>query len=158
MAELTNILHVEDDPDIREIASIALGNIGGYTVVQCSSGPAALSKAPEFVPDLLLFDVMMPEMTGPETLTELRKLKGYENVPAIFMTAKAQPEEVEAYKKQGAIAVIIKPFDVMTLAGEVRGHWEKAIREAKPNVIPFLQKPGKSDARTNNDTPKTAGG
>jgi CheY-like chemotaxis protein len=123
MAELTKILHAEDDLDIQKVALLALEDIGGYSVVQCSSGPETLSKASEFMPDLLLLDVMMPGMTGPEVLIELRKLPGYETIPAIFNTARVSPDEVEEYLNAGAIAVIAKPFSVMTLADEVRGLW-----------------------------------
>jgi two-component system OmpR family response regulator len=136
MAELTKILQAEDDLDNQKVALMALDDIGGYSVVQCSSGPETLSKASEFVPDLLLLDVMMPEMTGPETLIELRKLPGYETIPAIFFTAKVQPDEVEEYLNIGAIAVIAKPFDVMTLADEVRGLWDTAIMIAKVQSMP----------------------
>jgi two-component system OmpR family response regulator len=136
MAELTKILHAEDDLDHQQIAFMALDDIGGYSVVQCSSGPETLSKASEFMPDLLLLDAMMPEMTGPETLIELRKLPGYETIPAIFFTAKLQPDEVEEYLNIGAIAVIAKPFDVMTLADEVRGLWDTAIMIAKVQSMP----------------------
>ncbi len=137
MVELNNILHVEDDPDIQEIANLALEIVGGYHVVQYSCGQDALSKASEFAPDLILLDVMMPELTGPETLERLRKLQGYEDLPVIFMTARAQPDDIEEYMKQGAIAVIVKPFGVATLADEIKGYWEKAIKRSKSNIVPF---------------------
>ncbi len=156
MVELNNILHVEDDLDIQEVTKLALEDFGGFSVMQCSSGQAALSKAPELKPDLLILDVMMPDMTGIETLKELRKLAGYETIPAIFMTAKARPEEVENYFQHGAIAVITKPFDVMTLADKVRGHWEKAIKGVEPNVIPFPAEPRKDQDRKN-DAPRIVG-
>jgi CheY-like chemotaxis protein len=128
--------------------------IGGYSVVQCSSGPETFSKASEFMPDLLLLDDMMLGMTGPETLIELRKLPGYETIPAIFITAKTRPEEVEGYLNTGAIAVSAKPFSVMTLADEVRGLWETAIKDAEPNVIAFPATPRK-DQNRKYEAPKT---
>jgi len=125
MQELSKILHVEDDLDIQAIAQIALETIGGFEVRQCSSGQEALEAAPDFKPDLFLLDVMMPGMTGPETLAALRELPGMADVPAIFMTAKAQRDEVAEFMNLGAIEVVIKPFEPMELAGEIRAAWER---------------------------------
>lgn len=122
---LSKILHVDDEPDIREVAKLALEAIGGFTVESCSSGAEALGKAPTFGPQLVLLDVMMPEMDGPSTFAKLRQLPGLENIPVIFMTAKAMPEEIEHFKKLGAIDVLAKPFDPMGLAGQIRVCWEK---------------------------------
>lgn len=113
------ILHVEDDVDIREIAKMALELTSGCEVVQCDSGEAALAIADEVRPDVLLLDVMMPGMTGPQTLAKLREFEHLANVPAIYMTARVQPGEVEDLKQAGAVGVIVKPFDPMTLAQQV---------------------------------------
>ena len=123
MGELNKILHIEDDPDILEISLLVLEGIGGFTVKQCSSGKESLTVAPEFLPDLILLDVMMPGMNGPETLDALRQLPEIKNTPVIFMTAKVQPEEVEKYMAQGAVAVITKPFDSMTLSDQIVEIW-----------------------------------
>ena len=124
MSELKKILYVEDEPDIQAVASIALKDVGGFTLEVCSSGKAALEKAVSFKPDLLLLDVMMPEMDGPTTLEALRKLPVTANTPAIFMTAKVQTHEVEHFKSIGAIDVVAKPFDPMTLAQTLRDIWQ----------------------------------
>ena len=122
---LTRILYVEDEPDIRQVAQIALENIGGFTLHVCSSGQQAIKDAPDFKPELLLLDVMMPGMDGVTTLQELRKLPGLERTPAMFMTAKVQPQEVEQLLREGAIDVIPKPFDPMTLSENLRSLWVK---------------------------------
>ncbi len=125
MAEkLTRILYVEDEPDIQMVAKLALESIGGFTVQECSSGDEALKHAPEFKPQLILLDVMMPGMDGPTTFQHLREIPQTAKTPIIFMTAKVQPEEVEQYKKMGAIAVIAKPFDPMSLSIEIEENWE----------------------------------
>jgi len=103
---LNKILHIEDDPGIREISLIVLETIGGFSVEQCASGKEGVEKASEFLPDLVLLDVMMPEMNGPETLEKLRAIPEIADIPAIFMTAKVQPEEVGKYLSQGVVAVI----------------------------------------------------
>ena len=124
MSELNKILYVEDEPDIQAVASIALKDVGGLTLEICSSGKEALAKAADFKPELLLLDVMMPEMDGPSTLEALRKLPETSNTPAIFMTAKVQTHEVEHFKSIGAIDVVAKPFDPMTLAQTLRNIWQ----------------------------------
>ncbi|GMR21338.1 MAG: response regulator [Gammaproteobacteria bacterium] len=122
---LKRILYVEDEPDIQAIAKLTLENIGQYDVKLCSSGNEALASIKGFEPDLVLLDVMMPEMDGPTTLKELRKLPEGKNLPIIFMTAKVQPSEVEHYKDLGAIGVIAKPFDPMTLSNTVNQLWQE---------------------------------
>lgn len=122
-AALSRILYVEDDNDIRTVAGFALKAVGGFTVEACSSGAEALSKAESFAPQLLLLDVMMPGMDGPTALGRLRALPGLAEVPAIFMTAKVQPQEVQRYRELGSLDVISKPFDPMTLSASVRQIW-----------------------------------
>ena len=123
--QLERILYVEDEPDIQAVARIALESVGGFVVEICSSGNEALKKVDGFNPDLLLLDVMMPDMDGVSTLREIRKLPNYTRTPAMFMTAKVQPQEVEQLLKQGAIDVIPKPFDPMTLAENIKSLWNK---------------------------------
>jgi len=122
-AQLQKILHVEDEPDIQEVTRLALEAVGGFTVKTCSSGEEALAAAAEFVPDLFLLDVMMPGMDGPSTFLALRKLPGLEKTPAIFMTAKVMESEVERFKELGALGVIAKPFDPMSLSDRIRAIW-----------------------------------
>ena len=123
--KLTRILYVEDEPDIQTVARLALETLGGFTVEICSSGNEALSRAPDFQPQLILLDVMMPEMDGPTTLKKLRGLLQLAGTPVIFMTAKVQPGEVAGYKEIGAVDVIPKPFDPMTLSSQVQAIWER---------------------------------
>ncbi len=122
-AELKKILYVEDEPDIAQVAKIALESISGFIVESCENGKIALEKGPAFAPDLVLMDVMMPEMDGPTTLLEIQKMPALMNVPVIFMTAKVQPTEISEYKEMGASGVIPKPFDPMTLGETVRKLW-----------------------------------
>lgn len=125
-ATLASILYVEDDADIQTVAQIALEVVGGFSLKTCSSGAQAIAEVNAgFVPDLLLLDVMMPNMDGPTTLAELRKLPGTESTPVIFMTAKVQSSEMDFYKSLGAIGVIAKPFDPMELSTQVRGLWQE---------------------------------
>ena len=120
---LKRILHIEDEPDIRAIAKLTLEGLGGYEVESCGSGADALVRAPDFRPDLVLLDVMMPGMDGPMTLSELRKLPNCAAVPVVFMTAKAQASEIEKFLSLGAVDVIIKPFDPQALCVQIGEIW-----------------------------------
>ena len=123
-ASLTRILYVEDDPDIQAVAKIALEMVGGFTLHCCSSGRDALAKPSlDFAPQLLLLDVMMPEMDGPTTLAQLRQIPALSETPVIFMTAKVQSSEVRYYKSLGALGVIAKPFDPMQLSTQILELW-----------------------------------
>ncbi len=125
MTELKKILYVEDEPDIQMVARVALEDVGGFELLICSSGAEALEKAANFVPDLLLLDVMMPEMDGPTTLQELRKITQLSQTPVMFMTAKVEPQEVAYLKSLNSVDVIAKPFDPMRLANNIRESWKK---------------------------------
>ena len=125
--ELKTILYVEDDTDIQAVTQLALETIGGYEITLCSSGNEAVEKAHGFVPDCILLDVMMPEMDGPTTLVELKKLPSYQGIPVIFMTAKVMDKEVKEYIELGASGVISKPFDPMTLANQIKEIWQRAV-------------------------------
>ena len=122
--ELKKILYVEDEPDIQKVAKLALEHVGGFEVLICSSGAEAIENGPGFEPDMILLDVMMPGLDGPATLEALRKIDSLSKTPAIFLTAKVLPTEIERYKALGALDVIAKPFDPMSLSDQVRAVWE----------------------------------
>jgi CheY-like chemotaxis protein len=125
MKPLQRILHVEDDISIQEVAKVALEIVGGFEITSCDDGESALSRADAWQPDLILLDVMMPGIDGPTTLGKLREQASTRAIPVIFMTAKVQPSEIEHYRAIGALDVVIKPFDPMTLAEQLRGIWEQ---------------------------------
>ena len=127
MNTLTRILHVEDDRSIQAVAKVALEVVGGFQVLGCASGQEALDKVRDFNPHFILLDVMMPGMDGPETLARLREQVDLSQVPVVFMTAKVQPAEIEHYRSLGACDVIIKPFDPMQLANQVRSIWNDRV-------------------------------
>jgi CheY-like chemotaxis protein len=122
---LTRILLVEDDPDIREIAEMALGTVGGFEVLSCGTGGEALRRLTELGPQLAVIDVMMPGMDGPGLLAALRARPDTAALPIVFMTAKVQPEEMARWRALGAAGVIAKPFDPMKLADRLREIWSK---------------------------------
>ena len=123
--DLRKILYVEDEEDIRMVGEMSLADVGGFEVRSCASGAEAIAAAPGFAPDLIVLDVMMPGMDGPTALNALRALPGFAAVPAIFMTAKIMAAEVAELKAAGAIEVVPKPFDPMTLPDEIRAIWSR---------------------------------
>ncbi len=115
------ILHVDDEADIREVAALSLGLDPDMEVRSAASGQEALEVlAGDWRPDVVLLDVMMPAMDGGATLARLRTLPGHAATPVIFMTARAQSHEQARFLDLGAVAVIIKPFDPIILARQVR--------------------------------------
>ncbi|GGF64885.1 response regulator [Azorhizobium oxalatiphilum] len=114
------VLYVDDEPDIREIVSLSLSLDPDIEAETAPSGAAALERAKTGNLDLILLDVMMPEMDGPTTLGHLRAEPGTASIPVAFVTARTQHHEVEHFRGLGAVGVVAKPFDPMTLAQTVR--------------------------------------
>jgi CheY-like chemotaxis protein len=117
---MIKLLHVEDDADIREIARLSLELTGEFDVVQCTSGPDALNRVQNYTPDVILLDMMMPGMTGKEALAHLRHIPELADTPAVFMTARAQVAELDELRAIGAVDVISKPFDPMSLGEKIK--------------------------------------
>jgi two-component system OmpR family response regulator len=120
---LQRILIADDEPDILEISRIALETVGGYAVTVCSSGRELLDLLPDIKPDLIVVDVLMPGMSGPEVFEELRRKPGFDTIPVVFLTGVIAENEIEALLDSGVADVILKPFDPMTLADRVSGIW-----------------------------------
>ena len=116
---MIKLLHVDDNDDILEIAKMAFEISDDIEVIQCISGHDALRVANEFIPDLFLLDVMMPGMSGPQTLEKLREIPSLENVPVIFMTARVSTIDQDFFGL-GVIDVISKPFDPLTLSAQIK--------------------------------------
>jgi CheY-like chemotaxis protein len=117
---IRTVMIVDDDEDIRLVSELAARRIGKWDVILATTGEEALDRARDRQPDVILLDVMMPGMDGPTTLAKLREEPKTAKIPVIFLTAKVQKQEVESYLALGAMGVILKPFDVMTLPDEVR--------------------------------------
>lgn len=123
MGDLRRISYVEDEADIRAITELALKTLGGFELDISVNGVEALTRIPRYKPDLILLDVMMPGMTGPDVLKELSTHPDCGRVPVIFMTAKVRPSDMDGYRELGALDVIPKPFDPMGLPDRLRGTW-----------------------------------
>jgi CheY-like chemotaxis protein len=121
-----NILVVDDDPDIRRIAALALERLGGFRVTVAASGAEALEAARDHLPDVVLLDVSMPGADGPETLLALQSNPATSGLPVIFFTATSSEGEADRLRALGAVGVVPKPFDFADLPRRVRGIMEGA--------------------------------
>lgn len=122
---LERVMHVEDDESIRAVAEIALTDVAGFTLLSCDSGQSALAQAEGFAPQLILLDVMMPQMDGLQTLAALRQIPALAKTPVVFMTAKIQQAEKQRYLDAGAVGIIEKPFEPMALGDTLSQLYQK---------------------------------
>jgi CheY-like chemotaxis protein len=104
-----SIMVVDDNPDIITIVRTILEG-KGYSVFSASSGPELLELLKGQKPDLIILDIMMPEMDGLEVLTRLKGMADTATIPVILLTAKVQYEDVLGGYKLGADYYITKPF------------------------------------------------
>jgi CheY-like chemotaxis protein len=140
------VLHVDDEADIREVVEISLGFDPAFATRSCSSGEEALAAALEWQPNIILLDVMMPVMDGPATLLRLRENARTATIPVVFMTARAQTRELDRFRALGAVGVIPKPFNPMTLAASVHSYVPLPDDPLDDLRIAFRQRTGKDVA------------
>jgi len=116
---MKKILLIDDEDDIREVAALTLETMGDFEVFAAANGFAGVQIASAIQPDVVLLDVMMPEIDGPKTLALLRETVATRDIPVIFMTARVQASDRRRLAELGARGIISKPFDPMSLAEEV---------------------------------------
>ena len=114
------ILILDDEPDIRYLAALGLERFGGMTVREAATADEAIGIAREDVPDVILLDVVMPSADGPAVLERLNADPVTAGLPVIFMTASPAETDIERLLALGAVAVLSKPFDPVTLGDEIR--------------------------------------
>ena len=113
------ILVVDDDDEIREIVGLALEVMGGWTVLSADRGAAGLSLAREHRPDVVLLDVMMPEMDGPTMFSRMQVDPVLQDIPVVLLTAKVQVGHVQVWDSLPVAGVIPKPFNPATLTDQI---------------------------------------
>jgi len=123
---MRHILIVDDEEDIREVASLTLEATAGWQISTASSGTEGIEKARDLHPDAILMDVMMPGMDGPTTFREMQKDPSIANIPVLLLTAKVQGVDQRRFADLGVTTVLFKPFDPMELADQIRQalNWE----------------------------------
>lgn len=117
--KIENVLIVDDDANIRLITEMSLEGLTDWKLTLASSGSEALNVIANSRPDLILLDMMMPDMDGVTVFGKIKSHYGADMPNVIFMTAKVQASEIDTYEKLGAAGVIMKPFDPMTLPEQI---------------------------------------
>ncbi len=115
----TKILLVDDEPDILEIVGYNLAH-EGYQIVTATNGKEAIEKAKKELPDLIIMDVMMPEMDGMEACENIRKIPELNNVIITFLTARSEDYSQVAGFDAGADDYITKPIKPKLLVSKVK--------------------------------------
>jgi len=132
MQRRLKVLYAEDDTVIAELAMMALEEHDLFEIAHCETGREAVDMFTSFEPDILLLDVMMPAMSGPEALKEIRNLPGGLTVNVAFMTAKIQEHERGEYKRLGVAKIISKPFNPLSLSAELLALGERSDAMEQP--------------------------
>lgn len=112
------LLIVEDNPDVQTYLGKELGK--EYSLIQEYDGKRGLAAAIQYIPDIIVSDIMMPEMEGTEFCKELKSNENTSHIPLIFLTAKASDaDQIEGYNL-GAEAYVMKPFNVDILSAQIK--------------------------------------
>ncbi|MEZ4891859.1 MAG: response regulator [Saprospiraceae bacterium] len=124
---MKKILIIEDNPDVRENLSEIL-TLSGYEAEMAENGRIGVDKAQKNAPDLILCDIMMPELDGYGVLHILSRHHQTADVPFIFLTAKAEKEDFRRGMSMGADDYIAKPFDELALLQTIESRLQKSDR------------------------------
>lgn len=125
MRPLQRILHVEDVPSIQVVTRIALEKLGGFEVLSCASGQEALARAQRFAPDMILLDVMLPQMGGLELLRQLSSMLDLQHTPVVLLTGQQEePASPAELRQLGVRKLLRKPFDPLQLATQLKEVWD----------------------------------
>ena len=132
------VLAADDDEDILELVKIVLEE-DGYQVVTAPNGKKALEMATEMIPDLCVFDVMMPKMDGCEATRQMRADERTRDIPILLLSARTQWEAVMKGKEAGADEYITKPFVPDDLQRSVRGMLAAPTPPAEDPVLGMME-------------------
>lgn len=113
------VLIVDDEEDARSIAQLALQMQTNWTILLADCGQAALNVAAAQQPDVILLDMMMPDMDGRTTLQRLKANPITQQIPVILVTAKVQPFDQSSFAALDLAAVFAKPYRPLQLADEI---------------------------------------
>jgi two-component system, OmpR family, response regulator len=127
---LNRILYVDDDVEMLELMRWSLLPDPGLTLITCNSGYEALANLGAAQPDLVLLDLLMPELDGLQTFDRLRAEPAGKSLPVMFLTGFASSDQVERCRSRGAAAVLTKPASPAKLFGLIRSSWRQLHAEA----------------------------
>ena len=119
------ILIIDDEETIQTVVQFGIKMAAGWEVFTASSGFEGIQTAQTEKPDVILLDVMMPDMDGITTFKELQSHSETEQIPVIILTAKAQTAEKRQFNDLGVTGVITKPFNSLNLPEQISRilHW-----------------------------------
>lgn len=130
----SKVLIVDDEQDVTELLEFNLRS-AGYDVISAEDGPTALKKARESLPDLIVLDVMLPEMDGTEVCKQLRRDAATARIPIIMLTAKASEIDRVLGLELGADDYVTKPFSPRELVLRVRGLLRRGLPADEPHEM-----------------------
>ncbi|MEM9923180.1 MAG: response regulator [Cyanobacteria bacterium P01_D01_bin.50] len=113
------ILLIDDEETIQEVVQVGIEIEAGWDVAIASSGAEGIEVAQAQQPDVILLDVMMPDMDGISTLSQLKANIKTQSIPVILLTAKTQAADKKQFQNVEIMGVITKPFNSMTLASRI---------------------------------------
>jgi CheY-like chemotaxis protein len=140
---MRQILIIDDEDDIREVASLSLEATAGWKVLTASSGSQGIELAISHQPDAILMDVMMPGVDGPTTFRQMQQIPAIAHIPVLLLTAKVQGMDKRRFADLGVTAVLFKPFDPLTLAEQVAEalHWSIVPSSPVRKISPISSAP-----------------
>jgi CheY-like chemotaxis protein len=115
----TTVLVVDDDENIRELTQLALETVNGWSVMTANGGVAALEMCRAHHPDVVLLDMMMPDMDGLTTFEHLQADERTVDIPVILFTAKGRVGDRQPWDDYAIRGMIPKPYNPMTLGQQV---------------------------------------
>ena len=115
------ILVVDDEESVRDLCVACIRHALGeeYEVVEAANGSAAIATAKTQRPDLILLDIMMPDMDGFEVCRRLKSSPVTQEIPVVFLTALGRERTVEKGLALGGEGYVVKPFNAVTLAAQI---------------------------------------
>ena len=113
------ILVAEDNPDMRKVLSMRL-EISNYSVIMAEEGESALEKAKKESPDLIILDLMIPNISGFEVCRMLKFDDKYKHIPIFVLSALDQKNDREKALENGADGYFVKPFDLEILVNKIK--------------------------------------
>jgi CheY-like chemotaxis protein len=116
---IPRILVIDDEADIREVTALSLETVAGWQVISAPCGAQGIQRASLEQPDAILLDVMMPDIDGPTTFHILKQNGNTAHIPVVLLTAKVQGADRRNLEALGAVAILAKPFDPLTLADQI---------------------------------------
>ena len=119
------VLIIDDEEDVRYIVRLGLGRVGGMIVLEAANAKDGIALARRERPDCVLLDLMMPTLSGTAVLQALRDAPETADIPIIFLTAAGRAYDIDRLHQLGAKGVILKPFDPLKLADEIRSILEQ---------------------------------